>query len=113
MNIIASIDGGDLGRANKITSFWDIPSTIEIAGNIFTNIRNQINKPMILSYGIEVSGYYKNIMEPLLLSMEIRGLPEGCRFYKTDGIRIFDIRGVSGGIATSCIFYLICEGTKE
>jgi hypothetical protein len=33
-------------------------------------------------------------------------LPIG--FYKTDGRRIFEIRGASGGVATAEIFYLVC-----
>jgi hypothetical protein len=33
-------------------------------------------------------------------------LPIG--FYQTDGRRIFEIRGASGGVATSDIFYMVC-----
>lgn len=113
MNIITNLDGGDLGRGNGLTTFENIPIVIETVGNIFSQLRNEIQKPMILSYGIEVSSHYKNIMEPLLLSMELKGLPNGCKFYQTDGRKIFEVRGYSGGVISSCIFYLICSGIKE
>lgn len=113
MNNIVDLNGGDLGRAyDRCTRIENIPLLVKTIAELYSNLRSLVERPKALSYCFEVSTKDIKVLNYLVTGNLDNQLSEGVRFYECDGHRVFDIRGASGGIVTSCCFYLIAEGTK-
>lgn len=110
MNLIIDPEGGDLGRASGgTTRLEQIPFIVMRVGEVFSGLRHLIEHNRMFSYCFEVRSEYRNTLSFMLADMEREGLPKGCSFYETDGRKIFEIRGPSGGVVYSVCFYLLCK----
>ncbi len=107
--ILVDPDGGDFGLAKFQTKLENIPLIVETVAGVFSSLKELKPNDRIFAYCISFNSDYKKLVEALLLDLERRSLPRDISFYETDGRRIFDIRGASGGVTTSTCFYIICK----
>jgi hypothetical protein len=101
-------NGGDLGRAEfKNISPIEFMLVMPHVAHILECLYLMGNSRLPFKYAFEFLPLYKKEFELIMLRSK---LPEHVKFYELDGKRMFEIRGVSGGVASNMICYLI---TKE
>lgn len=97
---------GDMGLALEITPLLNIPIVLKIVIDVFKNLP-------ILSDGKKYSfcvRFEQSYRESVKHIITYHKFPSNVYIYDSDGLNIFDIRGASGGITTSCAFYIIGDG---
>lgn len=106
---------GDLGRAEERTNPDEfVEKAIRAAhflravADVALNQNFDVTKG--LSYAIEVP---VNGLGLVSLDYAQSKFPPGVSFYGSGGIRLFDLRGAGGGVATAQICYIICIPKEE
>lgn len=104
--------GGDLGRANiKPISALELQIIIPHIANILEELElRRMHGELPFKYAFELNVHEKNMA---LLVIEGAKLPPRVSWYETDGLKLFAIRGPSGGITSSYICYLVTKGANE
>jgi len=100
-------NGGDLGRAvNGYIEPLELSVVLPHVAHILECLHqhNNSNKPYF--YAFEFSSHARKGIE---LVMENTKLPEHVGWYTTDGMKMFAIRGASGGVVSSMICYLVTK----
>lgn len=98
-------DGGDLGRAEFVVqTATEFQLVIPHIASIFESIHQEGWSRLPVRYGLEFPVRLKNEIELLIPTIE---LPPHVDFFEVDGRRCFEIRGASGGVATSMICYVV------
>lgn len=101
--MIAFKNDGDLGRARRLVTPLELQLLIPHIAEIMEAIKG-LNPDLCFSHAFEVPNYVKD--EALIVIMTAR-LPPNVKFYETDGNKLFEVRGASGGVVTSMVCYLI------
>jgi hypothetical protein len=107
VNFTFDSDCGDLGRASGLTPIQDIPIVVIRIAEVYSKLRFKVEEQ--LCYCVEFRSEYRNTVLSMLKDIETEGLPGGVKFFSLSGNKVFEIRGVSGGVVSSCCFYLISE----
>jgi len=98
-------NGGDLGRAEfKYTTPLEFTVVVPHIAYILEQIYLDKLSKLPCRYAFEFSSTHRSLIEFAMASVK---LPDHVRFYEVDGIKLFQIRGVSGGLASSLICYLV------
>lgn len=94
----------------EMTRIEQIPYLVMRIGQILVDIRPHLkNQNLIPFYSFSVRAEYRDTINAMIRSMESEGLPRGASFYEVDERKVFEMRGPSGGVATSIIFYLVAK----
>lgn len=100
-------DGGDLGRAFQ---HGTTPLEFQIVLPHIAYMLEALYRANFIRehfvYAFEFNVKDKALVELVMLSVE---LPEHVSFYETDGKKLFEMRGSSGGITTGLICYLVTK----
>jgi len=112
IKLVDKNDNGELPLAKYITRIELIPELVKIVSELLIQLKPHIeNKNLIPFYCFKVEAGYKVGLESILNHlMTLNYLSKGCYFYTCDGMKIFEVRGPSGGITTSVCFYLMALG---
>lgn len=100
-------NGGELGFSiGRNTPAENIIQIIHIVANIFRYIVDEDIKPVgrELYYSIKINTEDRDIVEAVLNYIK---LPEKIYIYKSDDRHLFEMRGPSGGVVTSMVFYIV------
>lgn len=101
-------EGGDLGRGRKVNTLElavVVPHIADFISWLSYNKSDDMGN-LQYSYGFEVHSTEKNLLIIAMLELENK-FPRNVKWYETDGIKVFDMRGASGGIVSSLACYLI------
>ena len=102
-------NGGDLGRGLYVT-----PTEFQICLPVISSILEILYKSdyseLPFRYAFEFKIFDKEQINAIIRKNE---LPAHVKWYEINGIRLFEVRGASGGITTSCICYLITDERGE
>ena len=104
-------NSGDMGIADNITSIESIPLVVSIVSKILNYLKEMTTQDKHFKYCIQVSSRYSKVITPIIEELE-ETLPIGVKFYSVMGRKVFELRGSSGGVSTSIVFYLIAQGVK-
>lgn len=98
-------DSGDLGRASiRYTHPLEFHLILPYMIDILEKLHNSELSNLPFNYAFEFSHIDK---DTILVEMNVAKLSPHVSFYNTDGIKLFEIRGQSGGITTGLICYLV------
>lgn len=97
---------GDLGLALEVTPLLNIPIVLKTVIDIFKDLPVLPNGKKY-SFCIKTENEYRESVKHIITYHKF---PLNVYIYTCDGLNIFDIRGASGGITTSCAFYIIGDG---
>jgi hypothetical protein len=107
MSITFIKDGGDLGRAElKPISALEFQIIVPHVACILESLYNSKLSTLPYKYAFEFITHQRKMIE---IGMEILILPPHVHFYECDGRKLFEMRGVSGGIVSGLICYLITD----
>jgi hypothetical protein len=98
-------DGGELGRATRVVTPLEFQLLIPHVAEIINALKVESPRKYYV-HPFEFRGEDKNCIELVILSAK---LPSDVHFYETDGKKIFEIRGPSGGVVSSLICYLVTK----
>lgn len=100
-------NGGDLGRAalGHITPL-EFQIVLPHVAHILECLYMAANSRLPFCYAFEFSAFHKDLITLAIMQAQ---LPQHVKFYETDGKKLFEMRGTSGGITSGLICYLITE----
>lgn len=104
-----SPNGGDLGRAAEILTPLEFSVILPPVARILEYLYHTKLSKLPFKYAFEFHSSHKAQIELVMMTTK---LPPNVGFYECDGLKLFQIRGASGGIVTSYICYLITEDIK-
>lgn len=99
-------EGGDLGRALiKPVSALEMKTVIPHVANILEELA-VVNNEQHFRYAFELPMHEKDMA---LMVINTSKLPPHVQWYECDGRKLFEMRGVSGGIVSAHICYLVTK----
>lgn len=102
-------NGGDLGRAKiRPINALELQIIVPHVANILEELAVVELSEMPFKYAFEIHMNQKQDAA-LVIQATSYHLPPHVFWYEVDGNTLFEIRGVSGGVATSCICYLVTK----
>ena len=101
-------NGGDLGRATiKPVSALEMALVIPHVANILEALELwKVPGELPFKYAFELPIHEKN---SALIVINTSKLPSHVSWYEVEGRKLFEIRGASGGVASSYVCYLITK----
>lgn len=101
-------DGGDLGRAIGRTTALEMQIIIPHVASMLNELANEELTTKKFKYAFELPTREKELALFVMNSFN-RNLPPRVSWYECDGIKLFEMRGPSGGVVTSYICYLVTK----
>lgn len=97
-------NGGDLGLSEVVINPEQFLNLIPIIHKIMLDVKKEFNPDKPLKYCFRFGHQSNSLIYDLIhRAEEIYGV----EFYSCDGKKVFEIRGISGGIVTGYVCYLI------
>lgn len=100
-------NGGDLGRADiRPVQPLEFIIIVPHVANILEGLYLSGDSKLPYRYAFEFPTHARQLAEIAMTGMK---LPPHVKFYECDGLKLFAIRGASGGVVSGYVCYLITE----
>lgn len=113
---LLSLDGGEMQIPVGVTTIPLFPNLVKESVSTLVSLHKMVKEGMLQPIGewhafqhaFKIRTEDREFIQMFMLELE-KEFPDTVQWYETDGRKLFELRGISGGVTTSLVCYLVSK----